>query len=84
MKWTKLEQKQFTIFASVTFGFTYLMGILLWCAYAEGQDTSLFPLAQMLYPAAGVIIAYFAACTKYETLPKKFYIVYLPPYLALF
>ncbi|MFQ9453653.1 MAG: hypothetical protein ACLR0R_09180 [[Ruminococcus] lactaris] len=34
------------------------MGLLMWYSYGKGLDLSAFPNAQMLYPAAGVMMAY--------------------------
>ncbi len=54
-EWTQKEKKQFVIFAAVNFGMTIIMGILMGISYYMGNDVTAFPMAQMMYPAAGVI-----------------------------
>ena len=55
--YTKMEKKQFIIFLIVAYGVTYLMGLLMWAGYGK-SDLSVFPNAQMMYPAAGIMLAY--------------------------
>ena len=56
-KWTAVEKKQLWIFVAVAFGMPVLMGILMGISFYRGNDVSVFPNAQMYYPAAGVMIA---------------------------
>lgn len=72
----KWKEKQTALFFLICFGGTYLMGILLACAYFIGYDTSVFATTQMLYPAAAVIVT-FLVSNKKETLPIKFFEKYL-------
>jgi len=71
--WT---EKQTPLFLLICFGVTYLMGILLGCAYFRGYDTSAFASVQMLYPAASVIVILLVA-NKKEDLPINFFQKYL-------
>lgn len=68
--------KQTTLFIIICFGITYLMGILLGCAYFMEYDTGGFASTQMLYPAAAVIVVLFLT-NKKEDLPVKFFQKYL-------
>lgn len=52
------REKQLLIYVIITYGITYVMGLLMWYGYGKGLDLSAFPNAQMLYPAAGVMMAY--------------------------
>lgn len=51
------RKKQLWIFVAVAFGMPVLMGILMGISFYRGNDVSVFPNAQMYYPAAGVMIA---------------------------
>lgn len=52
------REKQLLIYVIIAYGITYVMGLLMWYGYGKGLDLSAFPNAQMLYPAAGVMMAY--------------------------
>lgn len=52
------REKQLLIYVIIAYGITYVMGLLMWYSYGKGLDLSAFPNAQMLYPAAGVMMAY--------------------------
>lgn len=43
----------------------------------NGMDVSVFPNAQMMYPAAGVMLAYLLTKEKGDLLPKGFYITFV-------
>lgn len=75
-RFTKTEKKQLLIFALVAFGLSYVMGILLWYGYENNIDTGMIPLAQMFYPAAGVMAAYFVTKREDKLFPKRFYMTY--------
>lgn len=77
MKWNETEKKQLAIFLLTAFGLPILMGIVMGISYFHGNDVSAFALAQMFYPAAGVILAMFLTKKKDPVLPKKFYIGFL-------
>ena len=53
-----MEQKEITktrliIYVLMAYGLTCLMGILMWYGSTKGYDLTVFPTAQMMYPAAG-------------------------------
>lgn len=76
-EWTQKEKKQLVIFAVVNFGMTILMGILMGISFYRGNDVASFPMAQMMYPAAGVIFARMLTADKEEKLPVKFFVTHL-------
>ncbi|MCM1144694.1 MAG: CPBP family intramembrane metalloprotease [Blautia sp.] len=76
-QWSKQDKKQLAIFAIVNFGMTVIMGILMGISYRSGNAVEPFPAAQMMYPAAGVIIAFMVTMGKEKKLPYKFFITYL-------
>ena len=57
MNSTKKEKKKLIIYIAVAYGITYLMGLLMWYGSSKGYDVTTFPLAQMMYPATGVMLA---------------------------
>ena len=73
IKLTAAEKKQLWIFLAVAFGMPIVMGILMGISFYRGNDVSVFPNAQMYYPAAGVMLAYILTRKKEEKLPMKFY-----------
>ena len=56
MKWTEIDKKQLKIYATIAFGIPFLLGLLMWYGSSQGRNMSVFPNAQMLYPAAGVMV----------------------------
>jgi len=50
-------KRQILIFGGVAFALPFALGILMGFGYYRGIDLSVFPAAQMLYPAAGVMLA---------------------------
>lgn len=74
---TKVEKKQFLIYLIAAYGVTFLMGLLMWYGNARGLDVSAFPNAQMMYPAAGVMLAYLLTRKEDERIPKGFYCAFL-------
>jgi hypothetical protein len=75
--WTAVEKKQLWIFVAVAFGMPVLMGILMGISFYRGNDVSVFPNAQMYYPAAGVMIAVLLTRKKEEKVPIKFFTGFL-------
>ncbi len=71
------EKKQLIIFAVIAFGITYLLGILMWYGYSQMSDLSAFPNAQMLYPAAGVMMAYLCTRGRDKEMPKSFFCFFI-------
>ena len=63
-EWNKTEKKQLIIYCIISYGITYLLGILMWYGQKNGMDVSAFPNAQMMYPAAGVMLAYLVTNRK--------------------
>lgn len=77
MKLSQLEKKQLCIYVMIAYGITFLMGVPMWYSYEKGLDVSVFPNAQMLYPAAGVMLAYLSTQKEDQQMPKRFFITYL-------
>ena len=75
--WTAMEKRQLVIFGLVAFALPYLLGILMGIGYYGGSDVSVFPSAQMYYPAAGVMLALLLTRREDSTLPRKFYFCFL-------
>ena len=76
-QWTEEEKKQLKIFMIVNFGMTILMGIVMGISYKQGNDVTAFASTQMMYPAAGVILALIFTAGKSRKLPMKFFVTYL-------
>ncbi len=76
-QWTEEEKKQLKIFMIVNFGMTILMGIVMGISYKQGNDVTAFASTQMMYPAAGVILALIFTVGKSRKLPMKFFVTYL-------
>lgn len=72
---TKIDRRELTVFLLVAFAVPYLMGIPLAFAQQSGQDTTIFANAQMMYPAAGVMLAYLLA--RRPSLPVRFYALHI-------
>lgn len=67
---TKQKEKiKLIIFIAVAYGVTYLMGLIMLVGYKKGLDLSEFPLAQMLYPAAGVMLGILVTNKKEKKIP---------------
>ena len=77
MKFTQTEKKQLMIYVLIAYGITYVLGMLMWYGYGKGLDLSAFPNAQMLYPAAGVMMAYLLTKKEDKKLPRIFYIFFV-------
>ncbi len=70
-------KKQFIIFLLIAYGVTCITGIMTWYGSTIPTELSIFPSAQMFYPAAGVMLAYLLTQWKDERLPKAFYLCFL-------
>ena len=77
MRFSETEKKQLIIFAAVAYGITYVLGLLMWYGNSTGADLSAFPNAQMLYPAAGVMLAYLLTRRGDRNVPRIFYVTFL-------
>lgn len=53
------------------------MGILMWISYQNGNDVAAFAATQMMYPAAGVILAIIITAGKEKKLPMRFFVTFL-------
>lgn len=76
MKFMQTEKKQLLIYVIIAYGITYVMGLLMWYGYGKGLDLSAFPNAQMLYPAAGVMMAYLITKKEIKIFQRLFHILY--------
>lgn len=74
---TTKTKKQLLIFLLIAYGVTYVMGILTWYGSTIPVEMSIFPSAQMFYPAAGVMLAYMLTKEKDSLVPKLFYSCFL-------
>ena len=77
MRFSETEKKQLIIFAAVAYGITYVLGLLMWYGNSTGADLSAFPNAQMLYPAAGVMLAYLLTRRGDRKVPRLFSVTFL-------
>ena len=55
---SKTDKKQLLIFLIVAYGVTFLMGFIMWYGRSKHLDLTAFVNTQMMYPAAGVMLAY--------------------------
>lgn len=76
MKWTEVDKKQLKIYTAIAFGIPFLLGLLMWYGSNRGRNMGIFPNAQMLYPAAGVMVLLLVTKKK-EEVPRRFFISYL-------
>ena len=72
----KVEKKQLVTFILTAYGVTFVLGFLMWFFYGRGADLSVFPNAQMFYPAAGVMLAYLVTKKEDKNLPKPLFIFF--------
>ena len=82
MEMNQKEKKKLMIYIVIAYGITYLMGVLMWYGYTKGYDLGVFGTAQMMYPAAGVMLALFVTNKGEKKLPKGFFIVTLVTTIA--
>lgn len=73
MEETAKTKKQLMIFLLTAYGVTYVMGILTWYGSTIPVEMSVFPNAQMFYPAAGVMLAYLLTEKTDRLVPRWFY-----------
>ncbi|MEY8356184.1 CPBP family intramembrane glutamic endopeptidase [Lachnospiraceae bacterium 54-53] len=71
------EKTQMLIYLSVAFAVPYILGILMGVGYSKGLDVSVFPSAQMFYPAAAAILAALLTRKGDHLIPKRFFIGFL-------
>lgn len=78
-----MEKRRLWIFLLVAYGVTYVLGLLMWYGNSQGTDLTVFPSAQMMYPAAGVMLGYLAVKKKDMQMPKGFFVFYLAVALVM-
>lgn len=72
------KKKQIIIYIIIAYGVTFLMGAFMWYGWTSaGTDLSVFPNAQMFYPAAGVMLAYLLTRKSDTRMPRRFYITFI-------
>lgn len=79
-----MEKKQIRIFVVIAFVLPYLMGILMGIGYGKGMDLSMFPNAQMFYPAAGVMLAVLLTRKNDTLIPRGFFGIFLGITVVMF
>lgn len=84
MEEKKKDKTRLLIYIAIAYGVTYLMGLLMWYGNTKGYDLSAFATAQMMYPAAGVILGLFLVKKKEKELPKGFLFTVLATAVLLF
>lgn len=65
------------IFFLIAYGITFAMGFFMWYGAAYHMDLNVFPNAQMMYPAAGVMLGFLLFRKKDADLPKWFFRFFL-------
>lgn len=71
------EKKELLLFLAVTYGLPLLMTLPMAVLFQAGRDVSLFPAAQMFYPAAGLILANLICRKGDPLLPRRFFLAFL-------
>lgn len=71
------EKTQMIIFLGVAFALPYMLGFLMWIGYTRELDVSVFPSAQMFYPASGAILAALITRKEDHLIPKRFFMGFL-------
>ena len=71
------NKKQLTIFLVVAYVVPFALGILMWLGYRSQKDLSIFPVAQMFYPAAGVMLAVLLTKKRDKLVPGKYFIGFI-------
>ncbi len=71
------EKKRMIIFVAIAYGVAYAMGLFMWYGNGKGVDLSVFPAAQMLYPAAGVALGMLICGKEGRPLPRGFFVTIL-------
>ena len=71
------QRRQLWIFVLIAFALPYLLGVLMGVAYYTGRDVSVYPNAQMYYPAAGVMLAMLVTRKGDPLMPRRFYGAFL-------
>ncbi|MBR4669734.1 MAG: CPBP family intramembrane metalloprotease [Butyrivibrio sp.] len=70
-------KKRLTTFIAVAYGVTFFMYLIMFFGLRAGKDLSVFPNAQMMYPACGVMLGFLLFGDKEKKIPKAGFIVAL-------
>lgn len=73
----KSGKKRLWIYLGIAYGVTFLMGLFMWYGRGSEMDLNVFPIAQMMYPAAGVILGYLVTRKGDRELPRWFFLLFL-------
>lgn len=71
------SKRQMMIFIGIAIGLPYVLGIFMGLGYSAGIDISVFPNAQMHYPAAAAMLAALVTRKEDRLLPKRFFIGFI-------
>lgn len=74
---SRTQKRELFLFLLPAYGLTFLMGLLMWYGTLRNLDISAFPNAQMLYPAAGVMLAYLITRKADTKVPRAFFRAFL-------
>ncbi len=77
IKLENAQRKQLNIFLIVAFALPFALGIPMGIGHSQGMDLSVFPTAQMCYPAAGVMLAALITRKGDPLLPRRFFIGFI-------
>lgn len=67
-------KKQLWIFIAIAYALPFALGLLMWYGYNNSIDVSVFPTAQMHYPAVGAMLAALLTRKGDALIPKRFFI----------
>lgn len=77
MKTKEETKKQIIIFLAIAYLLPFVLGIFMGFGYSKGVNVSVFPAAQMFYPAAGVMLAALITRKGDALLPRRFFIGFI-------
>lgn len=83
MKTQDRSRKQVIIFLAIAYLLPFVLGIFMGFGYSKGIDLTIFPTAQMYYPAAGVMLAALITRKDDSLLPRRFFTAFIILTLAL-
>lgn len=78
----KEYRKELNAFYIIAMGFPLLMGLLMYYSRSLGREISIFPIVQMMVPAAAVMIISLKERRK-EEIPRLFFMLFLAVTLLL-
>lgn len=77
MKTQEHSRKQVIIFLAVAYLLPFILGIFMGFGHSKGIDLTVFPSAQMYYPAAGVMLAALITRKGDSLLPRRFFTAFI-------